>query len=580
MVTTQGATRAETGLQPRVDFADRGTASGLDRLMTSPSSLDRHAPPPSYTVRAGDTLSGIAARFGTDVGTLARTNGISDPDRIATGQTLRLPSGGGRASHVVQPGETLGEIARSAGTDWQSLARLNNISNPHLIRPGQVLALRAGGTAAPAPAPAPTPAPAPAPAGDHRLGSLSERYETSGRGPGTVSTGTNDPGGVSYGVYQLSTNAGTLQSFLRAEGRGWAGELTGAPGSAGFTTQWKAIAAREPQAFRDAQHAFIERTHYNPAVASVRESTGLDLNGRHDAVRDAAWSSGVQHGRAAQLLSAAVRRTDATIARDAPGYDRQLVQNIYAERTTYLRGLADSGNYTPGEAQQLRDITTTRYPAELRDALAMVDRTPATRATPAPAGGTEAERLATVIETKGDAAARADLAAGRKVLVAVRSDSTTGANGGNGTYDDRMALVWRDDAGRVHAQAWNGNTEPAGKYAARGYGNDVNGDGRKELGRLVEGSYRYTLQSGEFAGNRFFRADATQAALRDSNHDGRFTSADMVDRTGAGRSLLIHQGGNSSTGSAGCQTLRPADFNQLLATLGGQTRFSYVLVGQ
>ncbi|MEJ2458131.1 MAG: hypothetical protein P8Y58_08260, partial [Novosphingobium sp.] len=205
----------------------------------------------------------------------------------------------------------------------------------------------------------------------HHLGSLSERYETSGRGPGTVSSGVNDPGGVSYGSYQFSTNAGTLQSFLRSEGQPWAGELTGTPGSATFTRQWKAIAAREPQGFKTAQHAFIERSHYQPAADSVKRATGLDLAARHDAVRDATWSVSVQHGGAAKILKAAVNKTDATHQRGSADYDKALVQNIYSERTSYVLGLAASGRYTAGQAAQLRDVAHTRYPNELRDALAM-----------------------------------------------------------------------------------------------------------------------------------------------------------------------------------------------------------------
>ncbi|WP_330873180.1 hypothetical protein [Xanthomonas fragariae] len=42
----------------------------------------------------------------------------------------------------------------------------------------------------------------------------SSRYESSGRGAGTISTGKNDHGGVSYGTYQLSTSQGTLQEYL------------------------------------------------------------------------------------------------------------------------------------------------------------------------------------------------------------------------------------------------------------------------------------------------------------------------------------------------------------------------------
>ena len=37
------------------------------------------------------------------------------------------------------------------------------------------------------------------------LGSLSSKYETGGRGPGTVSSGVGDAGGVSYGSYQMTS---------------------------------------------------------------------------------------------------------------------------------------------------------------------------------------------------------------------------------------------------------------------------------------------------------------------------------------------------------------------------------------
>lgn len=45
-----------------------------------------------YVVEGGDTLSHIAKRFGTTVGSLVETNGIADPDLILIGQTLDIPS--------------------------------------------------------------------------------------------------------------------------------------------------------------------------------------------------------------------------------------------------------------------------------------------------------------------------------------------------------------------------------------------------------------------------------------------------------------------------------------------------------
>jgi uncharacterized protein YkwD len=64
------------------------------------------------------------------------------------------------ATYVVQPGDTLGGIARANGTTVSSLATLNGISNPNLIRVGQVLVLTAKADAAPSPiAAAPASAP-------------------------------------------------------------------------------------------------------------------------------------------------------------------------------------------------------------------------------------------------------------------------------------------------------------------------------------------------------------------------------------------------------------------------------------
>ena len=42
-------------------------------------------------MKSGDTLSGIAARFGTTVAALKRANGITDPRLIRVGQVLVIP---------------------------------------------------------------------------------------------------------------------------------------------------------------------------------------------------------------------------------------------------------------------------------------------------------------------------------------------------------------------------------------------------------------------------------------------------------------------------------------------------------
>ncbi len=103
----------------------------------------------TYTVRRGDTLSEIAARFGTTVNELVRLNNIADPDRIYEGDRLIIRAGTGGDTYTVQRGDTLSEIAARFGTTVNELVRLNNISNPNLIYPGQVLILRENGSVTP-----------------------------------------------------------------------------------------------------------------------------------------------------------------------------------------------------------------------------------------------------------------------------------------------------------------------------------------------------------------------------------------------------------------------------------------------
>ncbi|MFM6933737.1 MAG: hypothetical protein ACKOUT_16020 [Novosphingobium sp.] len=205
----------------------------------------------------------------------------------------------------------------------------------------------------------------------HRLGSISERFESGGRGPGTVSGGQGDPGGVSYGTYQLASRTGTVAAFLRGDGAGWAGELCHAPGSAEFSAAWRDIAARDGEAFAAAQHAFIERTHYLPVVKAVLASLRYDLDQRHPAVRDAVWSAAVQHGGAAGLAKTAVTDADGEAGRGTSAHDRAFIKAIYQRRADYVRALA--ARSAPAVRRTLTTVADRRYPQELAAALALFE---------------------------------------------------------------------------------------------------------------------------------------------------------------------------------------------------------------
>ena len=100
----------------------------------------------AYRIRYGDTLSGIDKRYGTSTAVLAQLNGIQNPNRIYAGQVIRVPvrtaGSGQEAYYVVRPGDTLSGIASRFGTTYQRLVQLNGIRNPNLIYVGQRLRVR------------------------------------------------------------------------------------------------------------------------------------------------------------------------------------------------------------------------------------------------------------------------------------------------------------------------------------------------------------------------------------------------------------------------------------------------------
>lgn len=93
----------------------------------------------AYVVRRGDTLSQIALRFGTTVSAIAAENGIGNPNLIYAGETLWIPESASSKVYVVKSGDTLSEIARQYGTTVRAIAGRNGLSNPNLIYAGQRL---------------------------------------------------------------------------------------------------------------------------------------------------------------------------------------------------------------------------------------------------------------------------------------------------------------------------------------------------------------------------------------------------------------------------------------------------------
>jgi LysM repeat protein len=202
---------------------------------------------------------------------------------------------------------------------------------------------------------------------------------------------------------------------------------------------------------------------------------------------------------------------------------------------------------------------------------------------PDTAGLTEAQRYdlyAAQVQQFGSAEAKADLAAGRRVILALRNDTDTRANRGLGVYDDRMVVLWRDGNGTRHAEELRANTDPSGQYepggpyTRRAVGGNYGGDARGDQGRLADGTYTHTR--GTFLGARALMAGNDQVTERDTNHNGRFDDGVRTARGSYG--MHIHIGGQNNTYSAGCLTLAPAEHARLFEALGGQNTVRTVVV--
>ncbi|MEN0130051.1 MAG: LysM peptidoglycan-binding domain-containing protein [Brevundimonas sp.] len=131
-------------------------AIALAAIAVSTTGTGAHADE-SYVVRAGDTVSHIAVRTGTTVAAIAHANALADASRIREGQVLAIPSAArtathhtttatatAKVTHTVRAGDTVSAIAAHYGTSVASVVSKNHLDARALIRIGQVLTISGG----------------------------------------------------------------------------------------------------------------------------------------------------------------------------------------------------------------------------------------------------------------------------------------------------------------------------------------------------------------------------------------------------------------------------------------------------
>ena len=181
---------------------------------------------------------------------------------------------------------------------------------------------------------------------DSMLGSLSEKYESNGN-PGIISGGIGDPGGKSYGAWQLASNVGSVDNFLiwlktsKIEFYNTLMEAKIADlGTFGttFDSAWKSLASNHYDEFYGLQRVYIKANYYDLIVKKLK-SSGIDYTSRLNsiAIRNMLWSLSVQHGATGGFNIANIYKTI--------NVDKDFINSIYDERSKvdiYFKGSSDA----------------------------------------------------------------------------------------------------------------------------------------------------------------------------------------------------------------------------------------------
>ncbi|HEY5516534.1 MAG TPA: LysM peptidoglycan-binding domain-containing protein [Pengzhenrongella sp.] len=142
-----GTARIRIGQQLTIPTGAVGPAATAAAPAATPQAA-------THTVVSGDTVSGIAARNGSSVAAIVAANGLSSRGFIRVGQQLTIPSTSAGAAvpapvatstpagtHVVASGESVSGIATRYGTSVAAIAAANGLDSRAFIRVGQRLAI-------------------------------------------------------------------------------------------------------------------------------------------------------------------------------------------------------------------------------------------------------------------------------------------------------------------------------------------------------------------------------------------------------------------------------------------------------
>ena len=121
------------GALPQAQAAP-GPAAAATQTSAAPQA---NAPFIAYRVQPGDTVRSVATMYGVSTRSVSSASGLTNPDLLRVGQVLTIPDQPGYL-YRVQPGETLDQIAARTGMSTDTIATVSRLTAAG-VRPGDVL---------------------------------------------------------------------------------------------------------------------------------------------------------------------------------------------------------------------------------------------------------------------------------------------------------------------------------------------------------------------------------------------------------------------------------------------------------
>jgi LysM repeat protein len=137
--------RLRAGQSLRIPTGGSGGSVAVASASRSPSTAKGNTTYVVHKLARGQTLSHVAKRYGVSVASIQSVNGIRNPKSLRAGQSLKIPrSSRGTATaayrtHKVGRGQTLSQIAALYRTTVSAIQKVNGISDPERLRSGQVI---------------------------------------------------------------------------------------------------------------------------------------------------------------------------------------------------------------------------------------------------------------------------------------------------------------------------------------------------------------------------------------------------------------------------------------------------------